>query len=137
VGRLRWPGFPTTREIFAIVKDARDLGVATVQSAVSSGRRIAGWEVDRAVRDFIARHGHGEHFVHRTGHSIGASIHANRANMDDLEIKDEREIIPNSCFSVEPGIYMPEFGVRSEVNVLVRPGSAEVTGRVQTELVII
>jgi Xaa-Pro aminopeptidase len=125
------------REIFAIVKDARDLGVVTVRSAVSSGRRIAGWEVDRVVRDFITRNGYGEHFIHRTGHSIGAAIHANGANMDDLEIKDEREIIPNTCFSVEPGIYMPEFGVRSEVNVLVREGSAEVTGRIQTELVII
>jgi Xaa-Pro dipeptidase len=125
------------REIFAIVKDARDLGVVTVRSAVSSGRRIAGWEVDRVVRDFITRNGYGEHFIHRIGHSIGAAIHANGANMDDLEIRDEREIIPNTCFSVEPGIYMPEFGVRSEVNVLVREGSAEVTGRIQTELVII
>jgi Xaa-Pro dipeptidase len=125
------------REIFAILKDARDLGVATVCSAVSSGRKIAGWRVDRVVGDFISRSGYGEYFIHRTGHSIGSSIHANGANMDDLEIKDEREIIANTCFSVEPGIYMPEFGVRSEVNVLVRPGSAEVTGRVQSELVII
>jgi Xaa-Pro dipeptidase len=66
-----------------------------------------------------------------------SSIHANGANLDDLEIRDEREIIPNACFSVEPGIYMPEFGVRSEVNVLVRAGTAEVTGRIQTELVVI
>jgi len=71
------------------------------------------------------------------GHSIGSSIHANGANMDDLEIKDEREIIPNTCFSLEPGIYLPEFGVRSELNMLMRAGSAEVTGRIQTELVII
>jgi Xaa-Pro aminopeptidase len=93
--------------------------------------------VTAAVRDFIARGGYGEYFIHRTGHSIGSSIHANGANLDDLEIGDEREIIPNTCFSVEPGIYMPDFGVRSEVNVLVRERSAEVTGRIQTELVII
>jgi len=133
-------GQPSARqqEIFAIMKDARDLGVATVHSAVPAGRKIAGWEVDRVVRDFISRNGYGEHFIHRTGHSIGSSIHANGANMDDLDIKDECEIIPNTCFSVEPGgIYMPEFGVRSEVNVLVRSGSAEVTGRIRTELVII
>jgi Xaa-Pro aminopeptidase len=93
--------------------------------------------VTAAVRDFIARGGYGEYFIHRTGHSIGSSIHANGANLDDLEIGDEREIIPNTCFSMEPGIYMPDFGVRSEVNVLVRERSAEVTGRIQTELVII
>jgi Xaa-Pro dipeptidase len=125
------------REIFEIVKTARDVGVETVQSAISSGEKIAGWEVDRAVRDYVARNGYGEYFVHRTGHSIGTSIHANGANMDNLETKDDREIIPNSCFSVEPGIYLPEFGVRSEINMLVRNGSAEVTGRVQNELVII
>ncbi len=128
---------PRQRKIFAIVKDARDLGVTTVRSAVSSGRKIAGWEVDRVVRDFISRNGYGEYVIHRTGHTIGSSIHANGANMDDLEIKDEREIIPNTCFSLEPGIYLPEFGVRSELNMLVRAGSAEVTGRIQTELVII
>jgi Xaa-Pro aminopeptidase len=83
-------------------------------------KKIAGWEVDRVVRDFIGRNGYAEHFVHRTGHSIGATIHANGVNLDDFEITDECEIIPNACFSVEPGIYMPDFDVRSEVNVLVR-----------------
>ena len=119
------------------MKRSRDVGIETVQSSIAAGRKIAGWEVDRAVRDFIAQHGYGEYFIHRTGHSIGANIHANGANMDNLEIKDEREIIPNSCFSIEPGIYLPEFGVRSEVDMLVRDGSAEVTGRMQTDLVMI
>jgi Xaa-Pro dipeptidase len=82
--------------------------------------RSLGWEVDRIVRAFITARGYGEYFIHRTGHSIGSSIHANGANLDDLEIRDEREIIPNICFSVELRIYMPEFGVRSEVKVLVR-----------------
>jgi len=125
------------REIFETVKQARDLGVRTVQSAISTGKKIAGWEVDKEVRDFIAGTGYGKYFVHRTGHSIGTNIHANGANIDNLETKDDREIIPNSCFSVEPGIYLSEFGVRSEVNVLVREGSAEVTGRIQTDLVLI
>ncbi len=125
------------REIFAIVRDARDAGVKAVQEAVTAKRRIAGWEVDRAVRGHIKKTGFGEYFIHRTGHSIGMDVHANGANMDDLEIHDERQILPNSCFSIEPGIYLPEFGVRSEVNVLVRPNSAEVTGKIQREIVTI
>ncbi|HUJ95383.1 MAG TPA: M24 family metallopeptidase [Terriglobales bacterium] len=125
------------KEVFQIVREARDAGVKTVQDAVTSGRRIAGWEVDRAVRGHIKQAGFGDCFIHRTGHSIGVEVHANGANMDDLEIHDERQILPNSCFSIEPGIYLPEFGVRSEVNVLVRPKSAEVTGKTQTEIVII
>src|SRR5207245_327486 len=107
------------------------------ENLVTDGRAIAGWEVDRAVRAFINDAGFGEHFIHRTGHSIGTEVHANGANMDDLEIHDERRILPNSCFSIEPGIYLPEFGVRSEVNVLVRPKAAEVTGKIQSEIVII
>ncbi len=125
------------QEIFEIVRAARDTGVKTVQDAVSSGRQIAGWEVDHAVRGHIKKAGYGEYFIHRTGHSIGTEVHANGANMDDLEIHDERRILPNSCFSIEPGIYLPEFGVRSEVNILVRPLSAEVTGKIQNEIVII
>ena len=125
------------RELFAIVTGARDVGIDIVQSAISAGRQLAGWEVDHGVREFIAKHGYAEQFIHRTGHSIGTTIHANGATLDSLEIRDERKILPNSCFSIEPGIYLPEFGVRSEVNVLVRPNSAEVTGRIQTELVAI
>jgi len=140
---ITWTGFvgkapsDRMREIFTIVRDARDAGVKTVLDAVSAGRVIAGWEVDRAVRSHITNAGYGDYFIHRTGHSIGTDVHANGANMDDLEIHDERRILPNSCFSIEPGIYLPEFGVRSEVNVLVRPKAAEVTGRIQRELVII
>jgi Xaa-Pro dipeptidase len=140
---ITWTGVvgrpPSARqnEIFEIVRDARDAGVKTVLDAAAAGRRIAGWEVDRAVRDHIKRAGYGDYFIHRTGHSIGTDVHANGANMDDLEIHDERQILPNSCFSIEPGVYLPEFGVRSEVNVLVRPQRAEVTGRIQHEIVTI
>jgi Xaa-Pro dipeptidase len=132
-------GKPTDRhrEIFKIVSEARDLGAKTAIDAVAAGRPIAGWEVDRAVRASIERAGYGEYFIHRTGHSIGTLVHANGANMDDLEIHDERRILPNSCFSIEPGIYLPQFGVRLEVNVMVRSGSAEVTGKIQHEIVAI
>lgn len=140
---ITWTGFvgkaPSDKqcEIFKVVSGARDAGVKTVQKAIVEGRRIAGWEVDRATRDHINQAGYGQYFIHRTGHSIGTEVHANGANMDDLEIHDERQILPNSCFSIEPGIYLPEFGVRSEVNVLVRPKAAEVTGKIQNEIVII
>jgi len=140
---ITWTGFvgkapsDTMRQVFSTVREARDAGVRTVQDAVTAGRAIAGWEVDRAVRNHIKNAGFGDYFIHRTGHSINTEVHANGANMDDLEIHDERRILPNSCFSIEPGIYLPEFGVRSEVNVLVRPQSAEVTGKIQTEIVLI
>jgi Xaa-Pro dipeptidase len=140
---ITWTGFVGTapsdrmREIFTVVRGGRDAGVKKVREAVAAGKPIAGWEVDRATRDHIKLAGFGDYFIHRTGHSIGTEVHANGANMDDLEIHDERRILPNSCFSIEPGIYLPEFGVRSEVNVLVRPHAAEVTGKIQTEIVII
>jgi Xaa-Pro dipeptidase len=140
---ITWTGFvgrspsERQREIFAIVAGARDAGVKKVQEAIAAGRPLAGWEVDKATRDAIEAAGYGKFFIHRTGHSIGTEVHANGANMDNLEIHDERRVLPNSCFSVEPGIYLPEFGVRSEVDVLVRPGRAEVTGRIQKELVLI
>ncbi len=124
-------------EIFNIVSGGRDAGVKKVQEAYAGKRRIAGWEVDQATREHINNAGYGEYFVHRTGHSIGEHVHGNGANMDNLETKDEREIIPNTCFSVEPGVYLPEFGVRSEVNVLIHNGAAEVTGKIQRELVLI
>ncbi len=140
---ITWTGFvgksvpQQHQKIFQIVRGARDVGVKTVEDAIARGRRLCGWEVDQATRQHITAAGYGPQFVHRTGHSIGTTVHANGANMDNLETKDEREIIPNSCFSIEPGIYLPEFGVRSEVNVLVRPGRAEVTGKIQQEIVLI
>ena len=140
---ITWVGVvgksPSARqqEIFQIVRQARDIGVKTVQDAIAARKPIAGWEVDHAVRGHIQKARYGDYFIHRTGHSIGTEVHSNGANMDDLEIHDERRILPNSCFSIEPGIYLPEFGVRLEVDVLVRPATAEVTGRIQTEIVTI
>jgi Xaa-Pro aminopeptidase len=138
---ITWTGYvgplpgDRQREIFDLVRAARDLGVKSVQDAVANQRRLCGWEVDQVVRQHIERAGYGKFFVHRTGHSIGESVHGNGANLDNLETKDEREIVAHSCFSVEPGIYFPEFGVRTEVDVLVRVGRAEVTGKIQKEIV--
>lgn len=140
---ITWTGFvgktpsDRQREIFDIVRQARDVGINTVIDHTSAGKATAGWEVDRAVRNFIQKSGYADYFIHRTGHSIATEIHSNGANMDDLEIHDERRILPNTVFSIEPGIYLPEFGVRSEVNMLVREKSAEVTGKIQKEIVII
>ena len=91
--------------------------------------------MDDATRGVIARHGYGDYFVHRTGHSIGEDVHGNGANMDNFETHDTRRLIPRTCFSVEPGIYLPEFGVRSEVNVYVEEQDARVTGEIQQEVV--
>jgi Xaa-Pro aminopeptidase len=138
---ITWTGVigqPTgkQRELFDIVTRARDAGVKKAQEGVKSGK-VAGWEIDKATRDVIEQAGYGKYFTHRTGHSIATEVHGNGANMDNMETHDIRELLPNTCFSVEPGIYLPEFGVRSEVDVLVRRASAEVTGRIQKELVII
>ena len=125
------------RQVFEVVRNGRNAGVEKVKNAITAGQPICGWEVDRVTRDRIEQAGFGEYFIHRTGHSIGTEVHSNGANMDDLEIHDERRILPNTLFSIEPGVYLPEFGVRSEVNVLVRPKGAEVTGKIQDEIVII
>jgi len=104
---------------------------------VRAGETVRGFEVDDVARGSIAGHGYGEYFTHRTGHSIGQEVHGNGANMDNLETHDERRIVPWTCSSIEPGIYLKDFGVRSEVNVFVGDGDARVTGEAQQELVII
>jgi Xaa-Pro dipeptidase len=123
------------RQIFVLVAKARDAAVRTVQTAFSAGKQIAGWQADDAAREVIRNAGYGEYFTHRTGHSIATETHGNGANLDNLETHDERVILPHTCFSVEPGIYLPEFGVRCEVNMITEPGKAVVTGPIQTELV--
>lgn len=121
-------------KIFSLVREARDAAVAFVQKNVQAGRPIEGWQVDRAAREVIRKGGYAKYFVHRTGHSIGQEVHGAGANMDGLETRDVRRIIPRTCFSIEPGIYLPEFGVRSEVNVYVDEHAASVTGAVQAEI---
>ncbi|MGZ4789415.1 MAG: M24 family metallopeptidase [Terriglobales bacterium] len=125
------------REIFDIVTRARDAGAQKVINTIAARQQLQGWQVDDATRAVIEKANYGKYFVHRTGHSIGSEVHANGANMDNLEIHDERQVLPNTCFSIEPGIYLPEFGVRAEINMMVREHSAEVTGRIQKEIVLI
>jgi Xaa-Pro dipeptidase len=134
---------PTTREqlIFNTVRDARDAAIEAVQRACAQGRPIAGWEADDAARAVIRDAGFGDFFTHRTGHNIAVILHGNGAHLDNLETHDERLLLPNTCFSVEPGIYFPgDFGIRSEVNMITRPSSPEyaasaiVTGPIQREL---
>jgi Xaa-Pro aminopeptidase len=115
--------------IFNIVAAARDAAIEKVRSAFRQRQPLLGWEVDQAARGVIEQAGYGDYFCHRTGHSIGQETHGNGANMDGLETKEERRVLPRTCFSVEPGIYLPEFGVRSEVNVFVdAQGEVHVTG---------
>jgi Xaa-Pro dipeptidase len=137
---ITWTGFcgdppARIREVFEIVRDARDKAVEAVVNAKAANRGICGYEVDDAARNHIASRGFGDKFVHRTGHSIGTEVHGSGANMDNLETHDERKILPGALFSVEPGIYLEDFGVRSEVNVFVKCDSAGTTGAVQRDLV--
>lgn len=139
---ITWTGVvgrePTEREqqTFATVVAARDAAIKAVEDAFAANRPIAGWEADQAARDVIVAAGQGAWFTHRTGHNIATELHGNGAHLDNLETHDERLILPRTCFSVEPGLYYPgEFGIRSEVNMITRPGKAVVTGKVQRELV--
>ncbi len=121
-------------KVFGVARQARDAAVNFVRESIAAGRTVEGWQVDRAARDVIRKAGYGKFFVHRTGHNIGQDVHGAGANMDDLESHDVRRLIPRTCFSVEPGIYTPEFGVRTEVNVYVGEKEAGVTGAVQSEI---
>ncbi len=121
-------------EVFEAVAGARGAAVARVMQAAASGEPLCGWQVDDAARGYLRERGLEEFFFHRTGHSIGEDVHGTGANMDNFETHDDRPIVPGLCFSVEPGVYLAEFGIRSEVNVYRSETGAEVTGEVQNEL---
>lgn len=123
-------------KIFGIVAAARDAGIASVKGAFAANRPLRGWEIDDATRAVIEKAGYGENFTHRTGHNIGQEVHGNGAHIDGLETRDDRRIIRRTCFSIEPGVYLPEFGVRSEVDVYIdKDGKVHVTGgEPQTEV---
>jgi Xaa-Pro dipeptidase len=137
---ITWVGYcgvappPEIEKVFTIVRDARDKAIRCVSDAADRNRPLRGFEVDDAARSHIREAGYGEYFFHRTGHSIGAEVHGTGANMDNLETHDERKVIPSTCFSIEPGIYLPEFGIRSEVNVFVDGRRARVTGEIQERI---
>ncbi|HYL37168.1 MAG TPA: M24 family metallopeptidase [Bryobacteraceae bacterium] len=140
---ITWTGYcgphpPTPIEnVFEVVRDARDRAIGRVKDAVARNQVIRGFEVDDAARGYIREKGLDRYFVHRTGHSIGEEVHGTGANMDNLETHDERRIIAGTCFSIEPGVYLPEFGIRSEVNMHVGEHEARVTGEMQDRLVTI
>jgi Xaa-Pro dipeptidase len=138
---ITWIGYLGDRvpekyaKVFAVVREARDRAVAFVKDSIAAGKEIRGWQVDGVARGVIEKARYGKYFVHRTGHSIGQDVHGNGANMDGLETRDDRRIVPFTCFSIEPGIYTPEFGLRSEVNVYVGEHEARTTGAVQQEII--
>ena len=123
------------RDIWEIVAGARDAAVAYLRDSVALGKKVRGADVDDVARRHIQERGHGEHFLHRTGHSIGLEVHGNGCNIDGLETVDQRQLIPRTGFSIEPGIYLPEFGVRSEIDVYMDEGGVEVTTTVQDRIV--
>jgi len=137
---ITWTGFcgdcPTDeiKKVFETVKNARDAAIKRVTDASAKGEDLRGFQVDDACRGVIQASGYGEYFTHRTGHSIGIEVHGNGANMDNFENHDERRVVPWTCFSIEPGIYLPHFGVRSEVNMFVGEHEARVTGEIQREM---
>ena len=121
-------------KVFAVLLAARDKAVELIRFSVAAGKPIQGWQVDKAARGVVEKAGYGKYFIHRTGHNIGTTVHGNGVNMDGLETHDSRHLIPGTCTSIEPGIYLPEFGMRSEVNVYVGEREARVTGAVQKEI---
>jgi Xaa-Pro dipeptidase len=140
---ITWTAFcgdnPTDemRRVFEVVTGARDAAIERVRSAIAARQPLYGFEVDDACRAVINAAGYAEYFTHRTGHSIGVEVHGNGANMDNFETHDERQVLPWTCFSVEPGVYLPAFGVRSEINMLIGSHDAQVTGEIQREMVLL
>ncbi len=142
-GDITWTGYTDKqvpakqRMIFNYVRQGRDAALSFVRERIASGRFPFGWEVDDVCRNVIRDAGYGDFFVHRTGHSIGEEVHGNGANIDNLETQDGRRLMPRTCFSIEPGIYLPgEFGIRSELDVYVSEREALVYGEpLQTDIV--
>ncbi|HEX7086914.1 MAG TPA: M24 family metallopeptidase, partial [Vicinamibacterales bacterium] len=138
---ITWVGFtgtdvpPEQEAAFAAVAAARDAALALVQDAVRSGRDLRGWQVDRAARTVLIERGFGEHVLHRTGHSLGQDVHGNGVHMDDYETHDDRRLLPGTGFTIEPGVYFPTFGVRTEINVYVDRDDARATGPLQKRIV--
>jgi Xaa-Pro dipeptidase len=138
---ITWVGF-TGKSVpaeyanaFAAARDGRDAAVALVQSAAREGRELRGFEVDRACRAVLERAGYGQQFIHRTGHSLGETVHGNGVHLDDYETHDDRRLIPGTGFTIEPGVYTDRFGVRTEINMVMGERDAEVSGPLQQEII--
>jgi Xaa-Pro aminopeptidase len=122
------------RAFDAIVR-ARDAALALVEESAMTGRELHGWEVDRAARNVLEQSGYGDHILHRTGHSLGETVHGNGVHLDDYETHDDRRILPGTGFTIEPGLYFDTFGVRTEINVFRRERDAVISGPRQMSLV--
>ena len=137
---ITWMGYSGRRvpdrvaQAFAAIRSARDAAVSLVQDAVRAGRELRGWEVDRAASSVLRDAGYADKILHRTGHSLGENVHGNGVNMDDYETHDDRRLLPGSGFTIEPGVYFDDFGVRTEINMIVSARDAAVTGPLQSEI---
>jgi Xaa-Pro dipeptidase len=137
---ITWMGYTGRRapdrfvRAFDAVRAARDAAIALVQTGAREGRDLRGWEVDRAASTVLRDAGYGDRILHRTGHSLGESVHGNGVNMDDYETHDDRRLLPGTGFTIEPGVYFPDFGERSEINMIMGTRDAVVTGPLQTEI---
>jgi Xaa-Pro dipeptidase len=134
---ITWIGFTAAKvpsrqaDAFAAAAAARDAAVSLVQGRVKAGQDVRGWEVDRAASNVLRDAGYGAQILHRTGHSLGETVHGTGVNMDDYETHDDRRLLPGTAFTIEPGVYFSDFGIRTEINMIVRAGSAEVSGALQ------
>jgi Xaa-Pro aminopeptidase len=137
---ITWTGFggtppPEIAKAWGAITAGRDAAVSRVQKGIAAGKPVLGFEVDRATRDVITAAGYGEYFIHRTGHSLGEEVHGNGVHMDDYETHDDRQLVTGTGFTIEPGVYMKSFGMRTEINMVVYENKAEVSGPVQQTLV--
>jgi Xaa-Pro aminopeptidase len=126
---------PEPARAFGAIAEARDAAVALVADAAANGRDLRGWEVDRAARTVLERLGYADHILHRTGHSLGESVHGNGVHLDDYETHDDRRLLPGTGFTIEPGLYFKTFGVRTEINMYRDEHEARVTGLRQKEII--
>jgi Xaa-Pro dipeptidase len=138
---ISWVGFTGASvpaemsDVFAAARDARDAAVHAAEAGFKSGRDVRGFELDRAARKVIQDAGYGDYILHRTGHSLGQTVHGNGAHLDDYETHDERRLLPGTGFTIEPGIYLDRFGLRTEINVVWTASGPEVTGPRQQQIV--
>jgi Xaa-Pro aminopeptidase len=138
---MPWVGFTGSSiperftRAFDTIVQARDAAVTLVQNAARAGQPIRGYELDRAARQVLIDAGYEHGILHRTGHSLGEEVHGNGAHLDDYETHDERRLLPGSGFTIEPGLYFEDFGVRTEINVVWGPNGPEVTGPRQTGII--
>ncbi len=140
---ITWTGYcgvaapSDIQNVFRVVTEARNKACEKVMEATAAGSSIRGCDIDDVARDYISAEGFGDLFFHRTGHSIGEDVHGAGANIDNFETHDDRIILSSTCFSIEPGVYLPHFGIRSEVDVFVGTNQAQVTGEIQNSLLLL